>query len=98
MIYSETTLTEKTTILKTAIDKAEALIIGAGTGLSAAALPNTMHTSSAIPPPAPVCCPGCPAGASLQLSSSFVFSVSHPVCAPSPPIPKVRLVFVYATA
>jgi hypothetical protein len=33
MIYSDTTLTEKIAILKTAIDKAEALIIGVGAGL-----------------------------------------------------------------
>jgi hypothetical protein len=34
LIYSDTTLTEKIAILKTALDKAEALIIGAGSGLS----------------------------------------------------------------
>jgi hypothetical protein len=34
MIYPDTTLAEKISILKTAIDKAEALIIGAGSGLS----------------------------------------------------------------
>jgi hypothetical protein len=34
MIYSDTTLTEKTAILKTALDKTEALIIGVGAGLS----------------------------------------------------------------
>jgi hypothetical protein len=33
MIYSDTTLAEKTAILKAAIDKAEALIIGAGAGI-----------------------------------------------------------------
>ncbi|MDR1147891.1 MAG: hypothetical protein LBK66_04605 [Spirochaetaceae bacterium] len=37
MIYTKTSLAQKTTILKTAIEKAEALIIGAGAGLSAAA-------------------------------------------------------------
>jgi NAD-dependent SIR2 family protein deacetylase len=39
MIHSntETTLTQKTAVLKTALDKTEALIIGAGAGLSAAA-------------------------------------------------------------
>jgi NAD-dependent SIR2 family protein deacetylase len=37
MIYSDTALTKKADILKTAIDKTEALIIGAGAGLSAAA-------------------------------------------------------------
>ena len=37
MIYSGIALTEKTAILKTALDKTEALIIGAGAGLSAAA-------------------------------------------------------------
>jgi NAD-dependent SIR2 family protein deacetylase len=37
MIYFDTTLTEKTAVLKIAIDKAEALIIGTGAGLSAAA-------------------------------------------------------------
>jgi NAD-dependent SIR2 family protein deacetylase len=37
MIYSDTTLTEKTSVLKTAIDKTEAIIIGAGAGLSSAA-------------------------------------------------------------
>jgi NAD-dependent SIR2 family protein deacetylase len=37
MIYSDTTLTEKTAVFKTALDKTEALIIGAGAGLSSAA-------------------------------------------------------------
>jgi NAD-dependent SIR2 family protein deacetylase len=37
MIYTDTNLTKKATILKAALDKAEALIIGAGAGLSAAA-------------------------------------------------------------
>jgi NAD-dependent SIR2 family protein deacetylase len=37
MTCSDTTLTEKTAILKAALDKAEALIIGAGAGLSTAA-------------------------------------------------------------
>jgi NAD-dependent SIR2 family protein deacetylase len=37
MIYSNTTLSEKTAILKTAIDRADAIIIGAGAGLSSAA-------------------------------------------------------------
>jgi NAD-dependent SIR2 family protein deacetylase len=37
MVYSDTPLTQKVDILKTALDKAEALIIGAGAGLSAAA-------------------------------------------------------------
>jgi NAD-dependent SIR2 family protein deacetylase len=37
MIYSDTTFTEKIAVLKTALDKAEAIIIGAGAGLSTAA-------------------------------------------------------------
>jgi NAD-dependent SIR2 family protein deacetylase len=37
MIYSNTTLTKKTAVLKAALDKTEALIIGAGVGLSTAA-------------------------------------------------------------
>jgi NAD-dependent SIR2 family protein deacetylase len=37
MVYTDTTLTQKTAILKTALDKTEALIIGAGAGLSNAA-------------------------------------------------------------
>ncbi|MDR2786329.1 MAG: hypothetical protein LBB83_10500, partial [Treponema sp.] len=37
MIYTDTTLTKKVAIIKTALDKTEALIIGAGAGLSAAA-------------------------------------------------------------
>jgi NAD-dependent SIR2 family protein deacetylase len=37
MIYSGITLTQKTSFLKTGIDKADAIIIGAGAGLSAAA-------------------------------------------------------------
>jgi NAD-dependent SIR2 family protein deacetylase len=37
MVYSDTTLTEKTAVLKAALDKTEALIIGAGAGLSTAA-------------------------------------------------------------
>jgi NAD-dependent SIR2 family protein deacetylase len=37
MVYSNVALTQKTAILKTALDKAEALIIGAGAGLSSAA-------------------------------------------------------------
>jgi hypothetical protein len=37
MFYSDATLTQKATILKTALDKTEALIIGVGAGLSAAA-------------------------------------------------------------
>jgi hypothetical protein len=37
MVYSDTTLTEKTAAIKTALDKAEAIIIGAGSGLSSAA-------------------------------------------------------------
>jgi NAD-dependent SIR2 family protein deacetylase len=37
MIYSDTSLDEKAIVLKTALDKTEALIIGAGAGLSAAA-------------------------------------------------------------
>jgi NAD-dependent SIR2 family protein deacetylase len=37
MVYTDTSLTAKTAILKTALDKAEALIIGAGAGLSSAA-------------------------------------------------------------
>jgi NAD-dependent SIR2 family protein deacetylase len=37
MVYSDIDLTQKTAILKTAIDKAEAIIIGAGAGLSSAA-------------------------------------------------------------
>jgi NAD-dependent SIR2 family protein deacetylase len=37
MIYSNTVLTKKTDVLKAALDKTEALIIGAGAGLSAAA-------------------------------------------------------------
>jgi NAD-dependent SIR2 family protein deacetylase len=36
MIYTDINLTTKVTVLKTALDKAEALIIGAGAGLSAA--------------------------------------------------------------
>jgi hypothetical protein len=34
MVYSETTLTEKTALIKNALDKAEAIIIGVGSGLS----------------------------------------------------------------
>jgi NAD-dependent SIR2 family protein deacetylase len=37
MIYTDTSMTEKAAILKTALDKTEALLIGAGAGLSAAA-------------------------------------------------------------
>jgi NAD-dependent SIR2 family protein deacetylase len=37
MVYSDTPLTQKVDILKTALDKAEAIIIGAGSGLSSAA-------------------------------------------------------------
>jgi NAD-dependent SIR2 family protein deacetylase len=37
MVYSDTGLTQKVDILKTALDKAEAIIIGAGSGLSSAA-------------------------------------------------------------
>jgi NAD-dependent SIR2 family protein deacetylase len=37
MVYSDTTLTEKTAVIKTALDNAEAIIIGVGAGLSAAA-------------------------------------------------------------
>jgi NAD-dependent SIR2 family protein deacetylase len=37
MVYTDTTLTQKTAILKSALDKTEALIIGAGAGLSSAA-------------------------------------------------------------
>ena len=37
MVYSDTDLTKKVDILKTALDKTEALIIGAGAGLSSAA-------------------------------------------------------------
>ena len=36
MIYSDTNITNKCEILKTALDKTEALIIGAGAGLSRA--------------------------------------------------------------
>jgi NAD-dependent SIR2 family protein deacetylase len=37
MLYTDTSLTQKTAILKTAINKAEAIIIGAGSGLSSTA-------------------------------------------------------------
>jgi NAD-dependent SIR2 family protein deacetylase len=37
MLYSETTLLQQTTLIKTTLDKAEAVIIGAGSGLSTAA-------------------------------------------------------------
>jgi NAD-dependent SIR2 family protein deacetylase len=37
MLYTDTTLTEKTAIIKATLDKSEALIIGAGSGLSTAA-------------------------------------------------------------
>jgi NAD-dependent SIR2 family protein deacetylase len=37
VLYTDTSLTQKAAVLKTAIDKSEALIIGAGSGLSSAA-------------------------------------------------------------
>jgi hypothetical protein len=39
MIYSNTTLIEKTAVLKSAIGKSEALIIGVGADLSSVATP-----------------------------------------------------------
>jgi hypothetical protein len=52
MIYSDVTLTKKVDTLKTSLGKTEALIIGAGAGLSAAAglLYNNADTFNALFP------------------------------------------------